>query len=210
MKRHAVSFGILFLCFLMIFVFRPGARADNEPVETLLSSVIRESCPDCRVLDYAPIGPEQTEYIVLAVDSAEKTPVMIVNTEQPSAGVEFRNDTIMERIPLNKDSVRMMDHLADGSPYFEYRKPDGPDFLYIVFHKGEGGKWSVAEAQFGDEWHELYWFRYDPADQKIHISLLGNELTVISDDVINRDAAFFHPETVRLYLRDILNPYIQE
>ena len=208
MKRYTRHLFPVFLCLLMLLASGPGAGAENEPVETLLSEVVRSSYPDSRIFDYAPVGPGNTEYIVLAVDSGGNTAVMIVNTGRPAAGVEFRNDRIMEGIPPDKNQVRIMDHLADGNPYFEYRNPDGPDFLYVVFRKGEDGRWIVNEAQFGDEWQELYWFRYDAGDRKIHICLLGNDLTVISEDVINRDAAFFCPASVRLYLRDILGPYV--
>ena len=199
-------------CLFLLFAPAPEARGDSEPAETLISAAVRSSYPDCRIVDYAPVGPENKEYIVLAVDSAaaDKPAVMIVSTEEPAAGVEFRNDRIMENIPPDRDKVRIMDHLADGNPYIEYRNPDGPDFLYVVFQKNEGGRWQVREAQFGDDWHSLYWFRYDAGDRKIHISLLGNDLTVVSDDVINRDAALFSPASVRLYLRDILSPYVQD
>ena len=87
MKRYMIYPALLFLCLLLIPVFNSEARADNEPIEVLLSAVIRESYPDCQIFDYAPIGPEKTEYIVLTQDSEEKTAVMIVNTEQPAVGV---------------------------------------------------------------------------------------------------------------------------
>ena len=63
-----------------------------------IATAILENCPDCQLLDYAPIGQEQTEYIILTLDSEEKPAVMIVNTEHPAAGVAVRNDTILEGV----------------------------------------------------------------------------------------------------------------
>lgn len=210
MKRFPANLLSFFLCLFMLVPAGRAAEADPEPAEALISAAVRNSCPDCRILDYAPVGQEGTEYIVLAADSADKPAVMIVNTEPLSAGVEFRNERIMEGIPADPEKVRLADHLADGNPYFQYTDPDIPDFLYVVFHKNEDGAWAVTEAQFGDSWNELYWFRYDAEDRQIHIYLTGNDVTVASDDVINRAAGEFYPKYVRLYLRDILSPYVQE
>ena len=84
--------------------------ADNEPIDALLSSVIQDDYPEQQLFDYAPIGQGNVEYIVLARDSTNKPVAMIVNTEQPTAGVEFCNTSIMEGIPLDKNTVQIMDH----------------------------------------------------------------------------------------------------
>lgn len=207
MKQQPIRFFTIFLCLLLMFVLNTEAKADNEPVETLLSTIIQRSYPDCQVFEYAPIGQKETEYIVLGVNSEEKPVVMIVNTEQPSAGVEFCNDRIMEGIPLDRNKLQVMDHLADGNPYLWYKDTESPDLLYIVFHKNDDGQWLVSEAQFGDEWQELYWFQYSDEDQKLHIYLTGNELTITSDDVIDRNAESFYPVYVRQYIHDIVDEY---
>ena len=89
---------LLLFSLLLLPIFSFGAQAENEPVESLLATAIQENCPDCQLLDYAPIGQEQTEYIILTLDSEEKPAVMIVNTEHPAAGVAVRNDTILEGV----------------------------------------------------------------------------------------------------------------
>jgi len=137
---------LLLFPFLMLPVFSFGAQAEIEPVESLLSAVIQESYPDYQLFDYAPIGQEKTEYIALALDSEEKPAVMIVNTEQPAAGVEFHNEKILKEIPLDKGTVQVMDHMLNGYPYIEYRAADGPEFLYVVFQKDEGSRWKVNEC----------------------------------------------------------------
>ena len=182
-------------------------QSGNEPVDTLISAMIQGNNPGCQLFDYAPVGDQGTEYIVLARDSAAKAAVMIINTEQPSAGIEFCNDRIMEGIPLDKDKVQIMDHMSDGHPYLWYTNTDGPDFLYVVFRKSENGQWLVDEAQFGDDWHELYWFQYHTEDQKIHFFLSGNDLAALPDDVIDRNAGSFDPAAVRQSVREILEPY---
>ena len=98
MTRHTFSLMLLLFSLLLLPIFSFGAQAENEPVESLLAAAIQENCPDCQLLDYAPIGQEQTEYIILTLDSEEKPAVMIVNTEQPAAGVAVRNDTILEGV----------------------------------------------------------------------------------------------------------------
>ena len=158
----------------------------NEPIETMLLSIIQEEYPGCQLFDYAPIGQENAEYIILARDSANKPGVMIVNTEQPIACVEFCNTDIMEGIPLEKSTVQIMDHILDGHPYIEYNNPDGQDYLYVIFCKNANGRWYVTEAQFGDEWNDFYWFRYSDRDQKIHVYLTGNEVMALSDDRTTR------------------------
>jgi hypothetical protein len=57
----------MFLLFslLMLPVFSFGAQAENEPVESLLSAVIQESYPDCKLSDYAPIGQPIFSFIGL-------------------------------------------------------------------------------------------------------------------------------------------------
>ncbi len=208
MNRHVVSIALLLLCVLMIPVFSSGAQADNEPVESLLTAVIQESYPDCVLLKFAPIGPKKTEYIVLTLDSEEKLATMIVNTEQPTAGVEFCNDKILEGIPLDKGTVQVMDQTLKGYPNIEYRTSDGPEFLYVVFHKNEDGRWQVNEAHFGDEWYDLYWFRYEGRDQKLHIYLTGNELIALSGDAISLLADDFDPAETRVCLRAELSPFL--
>ena len=135
--------------------------------------------------------------------------VMIVNTEQPSAGVEFCNYRILEGIPLDRNNLQIMDHLADGNPYLWYTNTESPDLLYVVFRKNDEGLWLVNEAQFGDEWCELYWFQYSDEDQQLHFFLSGNDLIVTSDDVIDRNAESFYPINVRQYMRDMLEPYLR-
>jgi len=208
MKRSLICFLTLILCLIMVSACYFMAEADNEPVETLISSVVQSSYPGCQLFDYAPIGQEKTEYIVLVVDSEEKPAVMIVNTEQPSAGVEFCNYRIMEGITLDRNSIQIMDHLADGNPYLWYTNTDNPDLLYVVFHKNNDGQWLVNEAQFGDDWCELYWFQYSDKDQQLHFFVSGNDITVTSDDVIDRNAESFYPINVRQYMRDMLEPYL--
>ena len=181
----------------------------NGSVETLISSVIQSSYPGCQLFDYAPIGQEKTAYIVLAVDAGEKPAVMIVNTEQPSAGEEFCNDRILEGIPPDRNHLQIMDHLADGNPYLWYTNPEGPDLLYIVFRKNDDGQWLVHEAQFGDDWCDLYWFQYSDEDRQLHFFLSGNDLTATSDDVIDHNAESFYPTYVRQYMRDMLEPYLR-
>ena len=209
MKRSVVCFLTFLLCLLMISACFSAAGADNEPVETLLSSVIQSSYPDDQLFDYAPIGQEKTEYIVLAAGAEGKPAVMIVNTEQPSAGVAFRNDRILEGIPLDRNHLQIMDHLADGNPYLWYTNTDSPDLMYIVFRKNADGQWLVNEAQFGDDWCELYWFQYSEEDQQLHFFLSGSDLIMTSDDVIDRKAASFYPAYVRQYMRDMLEPYLR-
>ena len=63
MNRHTFPLMLLLFSLLLLPVFSFGAQAENEPVESLLSAFIQENCPDCQLLDYAPIGQEQTEYI---------------------------------------------------------------------------------------------------------------------------------------------------
>ena len=110
MKRLFSFFAALIFIF---FTFNVFAEEDQDStVESLLSAVIQESCPGCQLVDYAPIGQEQKEYIARALDSEEKHAVMIVNTEQPAAGVEFRNEKILEGIPLDKGTVQVMDPLT--------------------------------------------------------------------------------------------------
>ena len=181
--------------------------ADNEPIDALLSSIIQDDYPDYQLFDYAPIGQGNAEYIILARDSASKPVAMIVNTEQPAAGVEFCNTSIMEGIPLDKNTVQIMDHMLDGHPYIEYNNPDGQDFLYVIFCKNADGRWYVTEAQFGDEWNDIYWFRHNDRDQKIHVYLAGNELMALPDDTIDRTADKFDPEEAREYLRSALIPF---
>ena len=208
MKQHPVrSLVILSILFIAVFCFS-CAVAGNEPIETLISSIIQRDYPDCQIFDYAPIGERKTEYIVLAKDGADKSFVMIVNTEQPDIGIEFCNDLIMDGIPLNKEKVQIMDHLADGNPYLWYTNTGTPDFMYVVFRKNDDDKWLVTEVQFGDKWNEFYSFRYDEDTQMIDIFLTGNDLTLIPDDLINRDAETFNPAEVRLLLRDIVEPYL--
>ena len=108
MKRSFVCFLTFFLCLIMISTCFSVAEADNEPIETLISTVIQSSYPGCQLFDYAPIGQEKTEYIVIAVDSEEMPAVMIVNTEQPSAGVEFCNYRILEGIPLDRNNLQII------------------------------------------------------------------------------------------------------
>ena len=206
MKRSIVCFFTFLLGLIMIAACFTVSEADNEPVETLISTVIQSSYPGCQLFDYAPIGQEKTEYIVLVVDSEGKPAVMIVNTEQPSAGVEFCNYRIMEGIPLDRNHLQIMDHLADGNPYLWYT--NSSDLLYVVFRKNDEGQWLVNEAQFGDDWCELYWFQYSDEDQQLHFFLSGNDLTVTSDDVIDRNAESFYPIYVRQYMRDMLEPYL--
>lgn len=181
--------------------------ADNEPIDALLSSIIQDDYPDYQLFDYAPIGQGNAEYIILARDSASKPVAMIVNTEQPAAGVEFCNTSIMEGIPLDKNTVQIMDHMLDEHPYIEYNNPDGQDFLYVIFCKNADGRWYVTEAQFGDEWNDIYWFRHNDRDQKIHVYLAGNELMALPDDTIERTADGFDPEEAREYLRSALIPF---
>ena len=209
MKRSFVCFLTFFLCLIMISTCFSVAEADNEPIETLISTVIQSSYPGCQLFDYAPIGQEKTEYIVIAVDSEEMPAVMIVNTEQPSAGVEFCNYRILEGIPLDRNNLQIMDHLADGNPYLWYTNTESPDLLYVVFRKNDEGLWLVNEAQFGDEWCELYWFQYSDEDQQLRFFLSGNDLIVTSDDVIDRNAESFYPINVRQYMRDMLEPYLR-
>ena len=135
MTRHTFSLMLLLFSLLLLPIFSFGAQAENEPVESLLAAAIQENCPDCQLLDYAPIGQEQTEYIILTLDSEEKPAVMIVNTEQPAAGVAVRNDKILEGIPLDTGTVQIQDHMLDGYPYIEYRAADDSEFLYVVFIK---------------------------------------------------------------------------
>ena len=208
MNRHTSSLLLLFFGFLMILVFSFGALADNEPVESLLSAVIQESYPDCELLDYAPIGQAKTEYIVLALDSEKKPAVMIVNIEQPAAGVEFCNDKILEGTPLDTGAIQIVDHMLNGNPHIEYRASDGSEFLYVVFRKNEDGKWQVKEAQFGDDWYDFYWFRHEDRDQKLHIFLTGNELIALSGDAISLLAEDCDPVEARTYLRTELAPYL--
>ena len=202
-------FLISVLCLVVISACLFMAAADNEPVETLISAVVNSSHPDCQLFDYAPIGQEKTEYIVLAVDSEERPAVMIVNTDQPSAGVEFCNYRIMEGIPLDRNKLQIMDHLADGNPHLWFTDTENSDLLYVVFRKNQDGQWLVNEAQFGDDWCELYWFQYSDEDHQLHFFLSGNDLTVTSDDVIDRNAESFYPVYVRKYMRDMLEPYLQ-
>jgi len=208
MNRYTSSLLLMFFGFLMILVFSFGALADNEPVESLLSAVIQESYPDCELLDYAPIGQVKTEYIVLALDSEKKPAAMIVNTEQPTAGVEFCNDKILEGTPLDTGTIQIVDHMLNGNPHIEYRASDGSEFLYVVFRKNEDGKWQVNEAQFGDEWQDLYWFRYEDRDQKLHIYLTGNELIAVFGDAVSLMAEDFDPAEVRAFLRAELAPFL--
>ena len=208
MNRHTFSLMLSFFSFLMLPVFSFGAQAEIEPVERLLSAVIQESYPDCQLFDYAPIGQEKTEYIVLALDSEEKPAVMIVNTEQPAAGVEFHNEKILKEIPLDKGTVQVMDHMLNGYPYIEYRAADGSEFLYVVFQKDEGSRWKVNEVQFGDEWQDLYWFRHEDRDQKLHIYLTGNELIAVFGDAVSLMAEDFDPAEARAFLRAELVPVL--
>lgn len=209
MKRFIVCLLTSVFGLIMIFACLFMAEADHEPAEALIRTVVQNSCPDCQLFDYAPIGQDQTEYIVLVVDSEGKPAVMIVNTEQPSAGVEFCNYRIMEGIPLDRNNLHIMDHLADGNPYLWYTNTENSDFLYVVFHQNDDGQWFVNEAQFGDDWCELYWFRYSDEDRQLHFYLSGNDLTVTSDDVIDRNAGSFYPFYVRQYMRDMLEPYLR-
>ena len=102
MKRLFSFFAALIFIF---FTFNVFAEEDQDStVESLLSAVIQESYPGCQLVDYAPIAR--------ALDSEEKHAVMIVNTEQPAAGVEFRNEKILEGIPLDKGTVQVMDPLT--------------------------------------------------------------------------------------------------
>ena len=208
MTRHTFSLMLLLFSLLLLPIFSFGAQAENEPVESLLAAAIQENCPDCQLLDYAPIGQEQTEYIILTLDSEEKPAVMIVNTEQPAAGVAVRNDKILEGIPLDTGTVQIQDHMLDGYPYIEYRAADDSEFLYVVFHKNESGIWQVHKAQFGDEWYDLYWFRYEDRDQKLHIYLTGDELVALSGDAISILAEDFDPAEARACLRDELAPFL--
>ena len=209
MKRSVACFLTFFLCMMMVSACFSASAAENEPVETLISTVLQSSYPGCQLFDYAPIGQEKTEYIVLAADSDGKPAVMIVNTEQPSAGVEFCNDRIMEGIPLDRNNLQIMDHLSDGNPYLWYTNTESRDLLYVVFRKNDEGQWLVNEAQFGDDWCELYWFQYSDEDQKLHFYLSENDLNVTSDDVIDRNAESFYPMNVRKYMREMLEPYLR-
>ena len=182
-------------------------RSGNMPVDFLISSVMQNICPEYQLFGCAPVGNEGKEFIVLARDSENRGAVMMINTEPSSAGVEFCNDRIMEEIPLDRNKVQVMDHMLDGHPYVWYTNNDSPDFLYVVFRKSDHGKWLVHEAQFGDGWHELYWFRYSGEDQKIHVFLAGNDLIALSGDVFDRNAESFDPAAVRQSLRKILEPY---
>ena len=130
MNRNTFFLMFMFFFLLMLPVFSFGAQAEIEPVESLLSAFIQESYPDCQLFDYAPIGQEKTEYIALALDSEEKPAVMIVNTEQPAAGVEFHNEKILKEIPLDKGTVQVMDHMPNGM---------GFDFLGY-------GRWILAKG----------------------------------------------------------------
>ena len=206
MKRLFSFFAALIFIF---FTFNVFAEEDQDStVESLLSAVIQESYPGCQLVDYAPIGQKQKEYIARALDSEEKHAVMIVNTEQPAAGVEFRNEKILEGIPLDKGTVQVMDQTLNGYPYIEYRALDGSEFLYVVFHKYEGSRWKVYEVQFGDEWHDLYWFRYEDRDQKLHLYLTGNELIALSGDAVSLMAEDFDPAEARACLRNELSPFL--
>ncbi len=208
MNRYRFSLMLLIFPLLVLPVFSFGAQAENEPVENILSAVIGQSCPDCQLFDYAPIGQEKTEYIVLALDSEKKPVAMIVSTEQSAAGVEFRNDKILEGFPLDKGTVQIMDHMLNGCPYIEYRATDRPEFLHVVFHKMEGGRWQVNEAHFGDEWYDLYGFRYEERDQKLHICLAGNELMALSGDAFSLLAEDFDPAQAQACLRAELAPFL--
>ena len=208
MRQRPVSLlVILIFLFIAVFCF-PFAAADNEPTEAQISSIVQRDYPDRQIFDYAPIGEGKTEYIVLSKDVTDRSFVMIVNIEQPDIGVEFCNDLIMDGIPLDKEKVQIMDHLADGNPYVWYANTGSPDMMYVVFHKNENDRWAVTEAQFGDDWNDFYSFMYDMDDQMIHIFLTGNDLTAIPDDIINRDAETFNPAEVRLLLRDMVEPYL--
>ena len=181
-----------------------AGAADPEPAEALVSSVIRVSYPDDRVFAIAPIGTEGTEFIVITDHPAEKPAVMIVDTAQPSAGVECCNRLILDGIPADGDKVQVLDHLSDGHPYVWYTETDKPDFLYVVFQKSEEGRWLVTEAQFGDDQHAFYWFRHDPEDRKIHAFLTGNEIAALPEDAIDLEAETFDPAAARQLLYDIM------
>ena len=101
MKRSFVCFLTFFLCLIMISTCFSVAEADNEPIETLISTVIQSSYPGCQLFDYAPIGQEKTEYIVIAVDSEEMPAVMIVNTEQPSAEMKVYGLSMKHSLEMN-------------------------------------------------------------------------------------------------------------
>lgn len=206
MKKLALLlFTVLCLC-----ACSAQADADHGPIDTMLSSVIHNSYPDYQLFDYAPIGKDNTEYILLARDSANKPIIMIVNTEQHATDIEFCNTSIMEGIPLDKYTVQMMDHLLDGHPSVEYKNPDSQEFLYVLWCKNTDGRWYVTEAQFGDEWNDFYWFRYNDRDKKIHVYLTGNELMALPDESINRSAEEFDSEEAREYLRSVLIPFFTD
>ena len=75
MKRYVMHMLLLLLCLLLSMVLIPGAMAEDNPADAMISAVIQGVYPDYTVYDCAPVGKEGSEYIVLAGASAEKPAV---------------------------------------------------------------------------------------------------------------------------------------
>lgn len=236
MKRFVVLLLSLFLCLLTAAGSVPDAAAEEDPAGAAISAVIREAFPDDRVFDYAPVGTGGSEFIVLAGTDAEKPAVLIVSTDPDSPEVEFCNTSILDQAPRSiiarpvimekkdrslslvgkpgprlspeNNRIQLKDHLADGNPYLWLTNTESADFMYLVFHKDTGGRWFVAEAQFGDYWNEFYWFRYDESDRQLHMGVLGNELSRVPDDTIDLSADTFDPMKAIRACRIRLDPYV--
>ena len=76
MKRYVMHMLLLLLCLLLSMVLIPGAMAEDDPADAMISAVIQGVYPDYTVYDCAPVGKEGSEYIVLAGASAEKPAVL--------------------------------------------------------------------------------------------------------------------------------------
>ena len=236
MKRYVMHMLLLLLCLLLSMVLIPGAMAEDDPADAMISAVIQGVYPDYTVYDCAPVGKEGSEYIVLAGASAEKPAVLIVNADPVSPEVEFCNTIILDETPSSiiarpvpipsvssgtlqprepvqqasreNNRIQLKDHLADGNPSLWLTNTESPAFMYLVFHRNDSGRWFVAEAQFGDYWNDFYWFRYEERDQQLHMGVLGNELSQVPVDRIDLDAETFDPQKAIQACRTRLDPWI--
>ena len=95
MRRFVICFLILIVCLAMTGACFSEAGTEDESIGAMISGIVRGCYPECRLLDYAPIGQEKTEYIVLAADDADRAAVMIVTHDSEAldyADVKFRMD----------------------------------------------------------------------------------------------------------------------
>ena len=236
MKRDVIRLLLPVFCVLLSISLIPGALAQEDPADTRIFAVIQGVHSDYAVYDYAPVGKEGSEYIVLAGTTAEKPAVLIVNTNPVSPEVEFCNTLILDEAPSaiiahpvtvpdmfrgaspsdrpiqqasrENNRIRLKDHLADGNPSLWLTNTESPAFMYLVFHKNDSGQWFVSEAQFGDYWNDFYWFRYDERDRQLHTGVLGNELSQLPGDRIDLAAETFNPLQAIRVCRTRLDPWI--